>query len=118
MSALHAQETLKKTALLWDSSYGMEQKDLATEFAFLDSYFNRNPNVELQLLVFSNTVIQNEKRVIKNGDWASLKSELAQVVYDGASSFAQVFPKSVNEIILVSDGVGIDAIPKTILKPV
>ena len=118
MSALYAQETLKKTALLWDSSYGMEQKDLATEFAFLDSYFNRNPNVELQLLVFSNTVIQNEKRVIKNGDWASLKSELAQVVYDGASSFAQVFPKSVNEIILVSDGVGIDAIPKTILKPV
>jgi len=113
----YSQTETKHTALLWDSSYGMEQKDLATEFVFLESYFNRNPNVNLDLVVFSNTIVQQESFTISEGNWDRLKNELKQVVYDGATSFSSIFPKEIDEIILVSDGMGTDAIPRTILKP-
>ena len=61
-NSLFAQNETKKTALLWDASYGMVEKDLSKEFAFLDSYFNRNPEVNIHLKVFSNTVSGSPRR--------------------------------------------------------
>ena len=112
------QNPIKRTALLWDSSFGMEPKNVSAEFSYLNSYFTKNPNVELRLLIFSNSVVQNKVFTIREGNWAQLKTELQEVIYDGASSFKGVFPKAVDEIILVSDGIGIDQVPQNIFTPV
>lgn len=116
---IHAQNTSKKVSLLWDSSYGMVNKDLPREFAFLDSYFNRNPQVEVKLRVFSNTIILEETFMVTNGNWDALKRELGNTIYDGSASFANIFDGSVDEVLLVSDGnETVDELPDYFSKPV
>lgn len=117
--SVFGQTAVKKTALLWDASYGMIDKDLDKEFAFLDSYFNRNPEVSVQLTVFSNTVLQEETFQIRQGDWARLKQELSNTIYDGSSSFEGIFPTDVDEVVLVTDGrLTSGSIPSLFSKPV
>ena len=116
---LFGQTPVKKTALLWDASYGMIEKDLDKEFAFLDSYFNRNPEVSVQLRVFSNTILQEETFQVRQGDWARLKQELSNTIYDGSSSFDDIFPTDVDEVVLVTDGrLTSGSIPSLFSKPV
>lgn len=118
-SSAIAQDTAKKTALLWDASYGMIKKDQTKEFAFLDSYFNRNPEVQIHLKVFSNTILQEERFQISNGNWDALKKELSNTIYDGSSSFEGIFPTDVDEIVLVTDGKETKGqIPAIFSKPV
>jgi len=118
-NSLTSQNNLKKVKLLWDSSYGMLEKDLTGELNFLDSYFNQNPKVELQLVVFSNTIILEETFRISNGNWELLKNELRNTIYDGSASFQHLFNAEVDEILLVSDGrETIDELPYSALKPV
>lgn len=109
----------KKVALLWDVSYSMRNKDVQKEFKYLDSYFNQNPEVNLQLKTFSNTVIFEANYTISNGNWAILRSELAKTVYDGSANFNDILNVSATEIILITDGrAQSSAFPNTAKVPV
>ncbi len=114
-----AQNDTKHVALLWDSSYGMSKKNAIKEFAFMDSYFNQNPNIKLDLVVFCNTIILKQTYEIINGNWDELKNELEKTTYDGSTTFTEAFNTSADEIILVSDGdETIDKLPGNYFKPV
>ncbi len=114
-----AQTTPKKVALVWDTSYGMQQKDIQKEFAFLESYFSQNPEVALQLRTFSNTIIFEASYNIQNGNWTNLKTELANTIYDGTANFNGILDLDVQEILLVTNGNSITtSFPKTAPVPV
>lgn len=118
-SLVLSQESVKNVTLLWDSSFGMSQKDLGKELSFLDSYFGRYPEANVKLVVFSNATILDESYVIRNGDWNTLKTELTNTIYDGATSFDNIFSSNPDEYILVTDGKeSIDALPIEANKPV
>ena len=114
-----AQSKVDQVSLLWDSSYGMIQKDIEKEFQFLSSYFNQNPDVTVQLVIFSNDVIERSEIVVRSGDWNELRQQLSEVIYDGAASYQGIFNTRSDQIILVSDGkvVG-DKLPNSFSKPV
>jgi len=73
--------------IFWDKSLSQKNKKIETELDFLDRYFKEVANCKVRLVVF-NTEIREEKYFeIRNSNWAVLKNKLANMVYDGASSF-------------------------------
>lgn len=118
LSLGYGQTATKKVALLWDASYGMANKDLKKELDFLDAYFKENPEAEVKLRVFSNEITQEETYKVTKGDWFELKKTVSQIIYDGSSSFEEVFPKDVDEIVLVSNGnETLDGLPNMLFVP-
>lgn len=114
-----AQQSTKRVSLLWDSSYSMIQKDVDREMEFLQSYFNRNPEVDLNVKVFSNTVVSEQSFSIRNGNWQDLRAFLDEVIYDGSASYTGLLQRGVDEILLVSDGQALaDELPNYFPVPV
>lgn len=115
---INAQNTQKKVTLYYDTSFGMMQKDLAAEFAFLEAYFRENPALSLYLIKFSNAVNLEETYAISGANWEDLKIELKNTIYDGASSFAKIIDTPSDEILLFTDGKeALDDLPQGFLKP-
>ena len=116
---LTAQQATKKVSLLWDSSYSMIQKDVDREMEFLKSYFNRNPEVDLNVKVFSNTVASEQRFNIRNGNWQDLRAFLDEVIYDGSANYMGLLERGVDEILLVTDGQAVaDELPNYFPVPV
>lgn len=91
--------------ILWDASLSARQRDLQSELALLDAYFQKiqNATVELTLLRYKASAPQSFK--IKNGDWSALKKFLENVVYDGATHLCDWKNNSnIQEYLLFSDG--------------
>lgn len=73
--------------IFWDKSLSQKNKKIETELDFLNKYFKEVPNCRVRLIAF-NTEIREEKYFeIRNTNWVVLKNKLANMVYDGASSF-------------------------------
>lgn len=96
----------KTISLLWDVSLSMKNRDLEKELALLDAYFKDLKNVDVQLILFSNTIINKEKYIVKKGNWNSLKSKLEKSIYDGGTSYTAINNLELNAdlILLSSDG--------------
>ena len=96
----------KAISLLWDVSLSIKNRDLEKELALLDAYFKDLKNVDVQLILFSNTIINKEKCIVKNGNWNSLKSKLEKSIYDGGTSYSVLNNLELNTdlILLSSDG--------------
>lgn len=110
----------KEITLYWDVSLSEKDRDLEKELQFLDTYLKYLNKVKVNLVTFSNT-IQSEKRYnIKNGNWEDLKTELSTSIYDGGTSYANLFSNvAANEILLFSDGMkNLSDFPKTFTAPV
>ncbi len=91
--------------ILWDASLSARQRDLQSELALLDNYFQKvqNATVELTLLRHKASAPQTFK--IKNGDWSALKKQLENVTYDGATQLTDwKNNKNIQEYLLFSDG--------------
>ena len=56
------------------------------------------------LTVFSNDIQLKQTFTVEEGDWEALKAELKQTIYDGATSYANLFQEEVDEYLLFSDG--------------
>lgn len=93
-------------SLFWDVSLSMKNRDLEKEMALLDAYIKDLKNVKIQLVSFSNTIINKEKYNIKNGNWSTLKDKLQQTIYDGGTSYAEINSLKLESdiILLSSDG--------------
>lgn len=92
--------------ICWDASYSMLTRNLESELTYLDDYFSENPNSDVGLIVFNNSIEKKENFKVENGDWNLLKEILQHINYDGATSF-----KALNEnitsqtIFLFTDGI-------------
>lgn len=92
-----------KISFLWDTSLSMKDRDLEKELNLLDAYFTKLKNVDIDFTSFSNTIINEQKIKIRNGNWAELKNILINTVYDGATSYAQIENlKNTSDVILLS----------------
>lgn len=99
-----AQESPSELTLLYDTSYGMQDKDLAAELQFLNSYFNQNPNVDVHFISFSNDVILEADYQVREGNWNGLQAELEASIYDGAGNYEGLFENISTEVMLVTNG--------------
>jgi len=95
----------KKIAIYWDTSYSMNDRLLDRELQFLDNYFQKHTNVDVNLVTFSNDIILQENYAIVNGNWLRLKKELENSIYDGATSYLNLFKDEYDECLLFTDGI-------------
>lgn len=77
----------RKITVFWDTSLSQMNRDTLKEFSFLDQYFKLNRSVDVRLINFNIAMNTKHRFSIKNGDWSSLKKQLKQTIYDGATSF-------------------------------
>jgi hypothetical protein len=75
----------KLVMIAWDASFSMENRVVENDIKFLDNYFKRNPDITVNLVIFSDAVMEDSNYQIGGGDWAPLKDKLKAVVYDGAT---------------------------------
>ena len=111
----------KKVKLLWDVSYSMEARDLAKEFSFLDSYFEHAQEVEVQVMAFSNGIVDSKTFTIREGQWQHLKDMLEYSIYDGATSYEGLFSNKgyFDEVLIFTDGMNtLSDFPSELKKPV
>lgn len=111
----------KKVKLLWDVSYSMEARDLAKEFSFLDAYFEHAQDMEVQVMTFSNDVVDTKTFTIREGQWGHLKDMLEYSIYDGATSYEGLFRNKgyFDEVLVFTDGMNtLSDFPSEVKKPV
>lgn len=97
----------KYVMLAWDSSFSMENRVVERDFKFLENYFERNQNVRINLVLFSNAVLGNSDFEVSMGDWSAIKKKLEHSVYDGATNFKVVerlISLEHTELLLFTDG--------------
>ena len=100
-----ARRKSKTITLFWDVSLSMENRDLEKEISFLNDYLKHLGSVKVKLLSFSNTIIKEKTFKIEDGNWTDLKMELANAVYDGGTSYENLFNTiDTEEVLLFSDG--------------
>ena len=77
----------KEITLFWDNSLSQKNKKKNTEIEFLEAYFKWNKNVKVNLVFFN--IIHKQKKTysVTNSNWAVLKMDLKNTIYDGATSF-------------------------------
>jgi len=111
----------KKVKLLWDVSYSMEARDLAKEFSFLNAYFEHGQDMEVQVMTFSNGIVDTKTFTIREGQWEHLKDMLEYSIYDGATSYEGLFGNKgyFDEVLVFTDGMNtLSDFPSEIKKPV
>jgi TonB-dependent SusC/RagA subfamily outer membrane receptor len=91
-------------SIFWDASLSMKYREIDKEFNLLKEYFNYLQNVEVDLIVFSNTKLFEKKYFISGGDWSKLKDDLSNVKYDGGTSYLQLPKTNTEEILFFTDG--------------
>ncbi|WP_081979199.1 VIT domain-containing protein [Lacinutrix jangbogonensis] len=100
-----ARKKSKTITIFWDVSLSMENRDLEKEISFLNDYLKHLGDVKVKLVSFSNTIIKEKAFKIENGNWTNLKMELANSIYDGGTSYSNLFNSiDTDEILLFSDG--------------
>ncbi len=95
----------KRTTIFWDCSLSMQNRIVEKEWTFLENYFSENPDVDINLVLFSNDVLEKASYNVRSGNWNSLKLYLNEVNYDGGTSYSGLATHAVGEdIIMFTDG--------------
>ncbi len=97
----------KKICILYDVSGSLAKKQKAKEMNLLKYYFEKVYNADIQLVTFSNEIHSSTKTVLKDGQWETLKKQLDNQNYDGATQLGSLDLSQYNcdEFILISDGI-------------
>jgi TonB-dependent SusC/RagA subfamily outer membrane receptor len=94
-----------RIGLLWDASLSGANRNKQKELALLDSYLKKIGNTSIHLVTFSNAVLKSKDFQINSGNWDELKTELQNIVYDGATDFGNLrLNDDADEYLLFSDG--------------
>lgn len=89
----------------YDVSYSMRDRNVNVELDFLDSYFIQHPNTIVTLHTLSTALSDKTTHTVSEGNWDTLKSEIIEVDYDGASDFSTVdFNQKADGFLLSTDG--------------
>lgn len=96
-----------QTTLCWDSSLSMSERNLEKDLSVLEHIFKKNPNQDVQLLLFDVEVTEKMYPIV-DGDWQELKNDLSNVVYDGGNFYTHLKDRIKYENVFVfTDGKGI-----------
>lgn len=92
--------------ICWDSSISISTSEIESNIAVLKEYFFQHPNVDVELIVFSNTVQLRETHQILDGEWSNLQTSLAEVIYDGGTSYDFLTDAKIesDEVLIFTDG--------------
>ncbi|MGY8915785.1 MAG: vWA domain-containing protein, partial [Flavobacteriales bacterium] len=104
--SVHAQNE-KYVMVGWDSSFSMGDRIIENDLKFLDNYFKVNKEEKVNLVVFSNAVVENQEIQIKDGNWKLLQEKLQNIIYDGATNYGaleQVVSLNHTDLLLFTDG--------------
>ena len=100
---VNAQE---KATICWDASLSMKDRNIQIENEFLEDYFSKKQSVEVNLIVFNNQIIKNDSYIIQSGDWSIIKKDLANIKYDGATSYRSLANQiDGGDVLLFTDGI-------------
>ncbi|MEB8345613.1 TonB-dependent receptor plug domain-containing protein [Flavobacteriaceae bacterium KMM 6898] len=91
----------------WDASLSMGDRIIDNDLKFLENYFKVNKEVRVNLVVFSNAVVDNREIQVKGGNWRLLQEVLLTVVYDGATNYnalEQIVSLNHTDLLLFTDG--------------
>ena len=104
---IRQREKPNKIALFWDASLSMENRKLDKELDLLGEYFKYLKEVTVCFVSFSNTILIDQEFNIVNGNWADLKKEIEQTIYDGGTAYDVLLNKKNDADIklLFSDGI-------------
>ncbi|MDB9754827.1 VWA domain-containing protein [Winogradskyella sp.] len=94
----------KSVTVLWDASYSMYYKQAEKELILISDYLKYLNDVNVKLIVFSNTIINTKNFKINAGNSNQLLTFLKTVNYDGGTSYKSLPKIKPDEIILFSDG--------------
>jgi tetratricopeptide (TPR) repeat protein len=95
----------KQIAILWDSSASGGQRDHGREYDLLDQLFKAWGNVTVEIIRLRNSAESAKSYQVTGGDWASVRTALAETTYDGATTLGNFKPnKAVDQYLLFSDG--------------
>jgi TonB-dependent SusC/RagA subfamily outer membrane receptor len=106
--SISSQEITKKVTLLWDTSYSMIDRSLDNDLNYLNEYFLKNSNSQVNLIKFSNDIILNQFYSVRNSSWLDLKKELQNTTYDGSTNYNKLIISESDEVLLFSDGYSYD----------
>ena len=95
----------KKISIYWDASYSMKDRDMNRELTFLSNYFKKHTECEVNLLMFSNDILLQEKFNVTDGNWSVIRQELQGTVYDGSTNYDLLFKEEADEYFLFTDGI-------------
>ncbi len=84
--------------IYWDTSYSMQDRQIEKEFSYLNNYFKKYKNANVHLVTFSNDIILEEDYSVKDSDWENLKRELENTIYDGATSYSNLFKQEASVV--------------------
>lgn len=90
--------------LIWDVSLSCKNRNIKKELQLLAAYFNQLKNVSVTLYFAGYNFDKKNTYTIQNGDWASLKSVLENVVYDGGTRFSKIKLPVHDEYLFFTDG--------------
>lgn len=94
----------KSVTILWNASYSMYYKQAEKELILISDYLKYLNDVNVKLIVFSNTIINTKNFKINAGNSNQLLTFLKTVNYDGGTSYKSLPKIKSDEIILFSDG--------------
>ncbi|MGJ8725819.1 MAG: VIT domain-containing protein [Roseibacillus sp.] len=94
----------KDLKIIWDASRSMKGTDFTKVHAYLDAFFEKCPEVMVQLILLRNTAQEAGTFFVKEGDWSLLKKALEAISYDGASDLQNFLEKDHDLTFLVTDG--------------
>ena len=105
VEAMKTRAEPRSLALLWDASLSGQKRDHAKEFAFLDAFFARYPDINVRLQVTRDVAEAPQTFDIRAGNWRDLRKTLESMVYDGATHLGAFDVKtSADLFFLFSDG--------------
>lgn len=108
-------ELPQNIGILWDASLSARQRDVQSELALLDAYFQKVQNANVELTLLRHKASSPHSFKIKNGDWSALKKFLENLIYDGATNISDWKNNTkIQEYLLFSDGLENYGIPQNI----
>jgi TonB-dependent SusC/RagA subfamily outer membrane receptor len=95
----------RRIGLLWDASLSGTNRNIDKELSLLTHYAEQIGDARVTVITFSNKVLNAREYSIKN-DWKTLKADLKNITYDGATDLGKIdlSKYNVDEFLLVSDG--------------
>lgn len=93
--------------IFWDASNSGLKRDTEKELDLLNSYFKKNLNCSVELVIFSNDIDEDLNFQIVNGNWNDLKTKLTNIDYDGGTQLGAIDLIKYNseEFFIFTDGV-------------
>ena len=83
-------KNVEGVTICWDVSSSMQDRLLDREFKLLDDFFNSKSTIDVQIIIFSDDVVDIAEYSVVDSSWDAVRSKLLETNYDGASNFSTV----------------------------